>query len=266
MIPKTIHYCWFGGNPKPELVCRCIESWKRFCPDYEIIEWNETNFDVNCIPYVRDAYAAKKWAFVSDYVRLRVVFERGGVYLDTDVELKSNLDDLLEHDCWLASDDVRYINTGLGFGAVKEHFLIGAMMDAYQYYKYPSGTNVTRDSGITEHELPEWEKSNRTQIIRNGICLIGLNDYGQYAKHLYMYTWGSEEEQKKRNEALTKGNTCFVRAVWKIKCAVRSPRMIAYFDKRRGRRSEKIYTFFAYDFLDNGPVYFINCLIKKIIR
>lgn len=78
MIPKTIHYCWFGGNPKPELVCRCIESWKRFCPDYEIIEWNENNFDVNCIPYVRDAYAVKKWAFVSDYARLKVVFERGG--------------------------------------------------------------------------------------------------------------------------------------------------------------------------------------------
>lgn len=77
MIPKTIHYCWFGGNPKPELVCRCIDSWRRFCPDYEIIEWNENNFDVNCIPYVRDAYAAKKWAFVSDYARLKVVFERG---------------------------------------------------------------------------------------------------------------------------------------------------------------------------------------------
>ena len=77
MIPKIIHYCWFGGNPKPELVLKCIESWKKHCPEYEIIEWNESNFDVNAIPYTRDAYVAKKWAFVSDYARLKVVLEGG---------------------------------------------------------------------------------------------------------------------------------------------------------------------------------------------
>lgn len=77
MIPKVIHYCWFGRNPKPELVKNCIASWKKFCPDYEIIEWNEDNFDVNVCKYTCDAYCAKKWAFVSDLARLKVVFENG---------------------------------------------------------------------------------------------------------------------------------------------------------------------------------------------
>ena len=82
-IPKVIHYCWFGGKEKPPLVKKCIESWHQYCPDYEIKEWNETNFDVDCIPYVAAAYADKKWAFVSDYARLYLVYEYGGVYLDT---------------------------------------------------------------------------------------------------------------------------------------------------------------------------------------
>ncbi len=78
MIPKVIHYCWFGGNPKSEIIKQCIESWKKYCPDYEIKEWNEENFDVNCIQYVKDAYEAKKWAFVSDYARLAIIYKMGG--------------------------------------------------------------------------------------------------------------------------------------------------------------------------------------------
>ncbi len=78
MIPKVIHYCWFGGNPKPDIIQQCIESWMKYCPDYEIIEWNESNFDVNCIPYTAQAYADKKWAFVSDYARLAIVYNYGG--------------------------------------------------------------------------------------------------------------------------------------------------------------------------------------------
>lgn len=88
MIPKTIHYCWFGGNPKSKLVEKCIKSWKKYCPDYEIIEWNEKNFDINCFDYVKEAYEAQKWAFVTDYVRIWALNTYGGVYLDTDVEIK----------------------------------------------------------------------------------------------------------------------------------------------------------------------------------
>ena len=101
MIPKIIHYCWFGRGEKTPSMLKCIESWKRFCPDYEIKEWNEDNFDVECIPFVKAAYDAKKWAFVSDYARLRIIWEKGGIYLDTDVELLKSLDDLLVLDAYM---------------------------------------------------------------------------------------------------------------------------------------------------------------------
>lgn len=92
MIPKVIHYCWFGGNPLPEDAKKCIASWKKYLPDYEIKEWNESNFDVNCCPYVKEAYEAKKYAFVSDYARFHVLYQEGGLYFDTDVEVIKNMD------------------------------------------------------------------------------------------------------------------------------------------------------------------------------
>ena len=92
MIPKTIHYCWFGGKPKPKSVQRCIDSWKKYCPDYEVKEWNEQNYDVNRIPYTRNAYQAGKYAFVSDVARFLVLYQEGGVYFDTDVEAIKPID------------------------------------------------------------------------------------------------------------------------------------------------------------------------------
>ena len=101
MIPKKIHYCWFGGNPLPESVKKCKESWKKFCPDYEIIEWNESNYNVHKMPFISDAYTAKKYAFVSDYARLDIIYNEGGIYLDTDVELIRPLDALLSHSAFI---------------------------------------------------------------------------------------------------------------------------------------------------------------------
>ena len=97
MIPKKIHYCWFGGNDIPEKDKKNIESWKKFCPDYEIIRWDETNYDVNKIAYTKEAYQCKKYAFVSDYARLDILYNEGGIYLDTDVEIIKNIDDLLDN-------------------------------------------------------------------------------------------------------------------------------------------------------------------------
>ena len=113
-IPKIIHYCWFGGKPKPELAQKCLKSWKKHCPDYEILEWNEDNFDVSTAPlYVRQAYEQKRWAFVSDYVRLRALTEMGGVYMDTDVEVIRSLDPFLRHKAFAGFEHPERVQTGL---------------------------------------------------------------------------------------------------------------------------------------------------------
>lgn len=131
-IPKVIHFCWFGGEQKSELIKKCIASWKKYCPSYEIKEWNEQNFDVNCCLYTKEAYEAKKWAFVSDYVRLWIIFNEGGIYLDTDVELIKPLDDLLKYDLFLSSEDNYNVNTGIGFGASKGNFIIERLLRSYE--------------------------------------------------------------------------------------------------------------------------------------
>lgn len=113
-IPKIIHYCWFGRNPKPALAQKCINSWKKHCPDYEILEWNEDNFDVSTAPkYVQQAYEARRWAFVTDYVRLRALTEMGGIYMDTDVEVIKPLDPYLYHEAFAGLEHPERIQTGL---------------------------------------------------------------------------------------------------------------------------------------------------------
>ena len=131
MIPKKIHYCWFGRNPKPKLAEKCIASWKKYCPDYEIIEWNEDNFDIDMNAYVKSAYEQKKYAFLTDYARLLIIYENGGVYFDTDVELIKPIDDLLENKSFFGFEDREHVNTGLGFGAEKENQIIKRMQKEY---------------------------------------------------------------------------------------------------------------------------------------
>ena len=113
-IPKILHYCWFGGKPKPPLAEKCIRSWRKFCPDFEIREWNESNFDSEQVPaYVRQAYEAGRWAFVTDYVRLRALTEVGGVYLDTDVEIIRPLDPFLKHEAFAGFEHLERVQTGV---------------------------------------------------------------------------------------------------------------------------------------------------------
>lgn len=116
MIPKVIHYCWFGRGEKPKLAKKCIASWKKYCPDYEIIEWNEDNFDINCCPYVKEAYESRRFAFVTDYVRLYVMFTQGGIYMDTDVEVTRNLDEFLVHKGFSGFESETQIPTGIMAG------------------------------------------------------------------------------------------------------------------------------------------------------
>ena len=143
MIPKIIHYCWFGRGPLPELAQKCIASWKKYLPDYEIKEWNEDNFDVNIIPYTAEAYQAKKYAFVSDYARFWVLYKYGGIYFDTDVEVIRPIDDIISKGNFMgfetdpkpqlkADASEASINPGLGMGVAPGLGIIKKMLDFYE--------------------------------------------------------------------------------------------------------------------------------------
>ena len=132
MIPKKIHYCWFGGNAKSKLAKKCIDSWKKYCPDYEIIEWNESNFDVTQNNYLKFCYENKKWAFLSDMARLMIVYSEGGIYFDTDVEMIKNIDFMLGYKAFFGFENRKYINTGLGFGAEVHYPVIKDMLKPYE--------------------------------------------------------------------------------------------------------------------------------------
>ena len=132
LIPKKIHYCWFGGNPIPDQNKRWMESWSKYCPDYEIIEWNESNYDISKNKYMEQAYQTKKWGFVPDYARLDIIYEHGGIYLDTDVEIVRSLDDLLYQKAFAGFESRDYVALGLGFGAQKGLSLIDKMRQSYE--------------------------------------------------------------------------------------------------------------------------------------
>lgn len=129
MIPKVIHYCWFGRNPKPKEVLDYIETWKKYNPEYEIKEWNEDNFDIHCCKYVWEAYNVKKFAFVSDYARLYALYTEGGVYLDTDVEVKKSFDSLLGNHSFVGWED-NYLGTGI-LASVKRQQWVKDILDTY---------------------------------------------------------------------------------------------------------------------------------------
>lgn len=148
MIPKIIHYCWFGRGPLPEDAQKCIASWKKYLPDYEIKEWNEDNFDINSLSYTREAYDAKKYAFVSDYVRFWVLYKYGGVYFDTDVEVIAPMDDIIGEGTYMGKEidgigkQKQAINPGLGFAAEPGMELFRKFLDEYaeMHFILPDGS------------------------------------------------------------------------------------------------------------------------------
>lgn len=192
MIPKIIHYCWFGNGELPEQEQKCIESWKKMCPDYEIIRWDESNYDVNVIPYTRDAYKEKKWSFVSDYARVEIIYKYGGIYLDTDVELLKPLDGYLNDGmfCGFESRDslmdkkgIQYensVNFGLGFGAEAGNSILKDILELYKelsFYKDDGTLNLVacphyQTMVLIKHGL----KDDRTyQKLEN--CIVYPEDY-----------------------------------------------------------------------------------------
>jgi len=132
MIPKIIHYCWFGGGELPLFVQECIQSWKKFCPDYQIIRWDESNYNYSKFDFTREAYKQKKWAFVSDVARLDVIYQYGGIYLDTDVEIVRSIDEILYQDSFMGFEVSNYVNTGHGFGGRKDNPLFAENIENYE--------------------------------------------------------------------------------------------------------------------------------------
>lgn len=158
-IPKIIHYCWFGGNPLPPMALRCIESWKKYFPEYEIKQWDESNFDVNIIPYTQQAYAAKKYAFVSDYARFWILYKYGGLYFDTDVEVIKSMDDIINKGPFMgceksytkgATPNKLGVAPGLGLGVNPGLGLYKEILNLYSTLDYNSSNNKTVVSYTTE--------------------------------------------------------------------------------------------------------------------
>ena len=214
-IPKVIHYCWFGGNPLSELVLKCIGSWEKYCPEYEIIRWDESNFDINYNKYVKEAYEAKKWAFVTDYVRLYVLHEYGGIYMDTDVELLKNIDGFLDHSAFTGFEDDARISTAI-MGAEKNNNWIGYLLSYYDnrhFIKADGGfditTNVTTITNMTKEKYGI-ALNNTYQELKDGITIYSKDyfcpkDYedGQiyltentHCIHHFNGSWYSEGEKR----------------------------------------------------------------------
>lgn len=167
MIPKKIHYCWFGKNDMPDSHKRYVEGWGRCCPDYEIILWNEKNYDYTKNRYMLQAYEAKKWGFVPDYARLDIIYKEGGIYLDTDVEMLSSYDDLLQNKAFVGLEDFGRVNLGQGFGACAGNLIIKEMMDEYDSLEF-----VKRDGSLNLIASPRYQ----TEILKKH----GLNLSGEY--------------------------------------------------------------------------------------
>lgn len=164
MIPKIIHYCWFGRNPLPKSAIKCIESWKKFFPDYEIKEWNEDNFDVNVIPYTAKAYAARKYAYVSDYARFWILYQYGGIYFDTDVEVIRPMDDIIARGNFMGLETEPENGTtgtvapGLGLGVNPGLGLVKEMIDMYATLDYDVENNGGIYKTVVQYMTEKLEK------------------------------------------------------------------------------------------------------------
>lgn len=205
MIPKIIHYCWFGKGKKSPLINKCIESWNKYCPDYKIIEWNEENFDINNNRFTKEAYESRKYAFVSDYVRLYVLNKYGGVYVDTDLEIRKNIDIFLKDKAFSSFESKDYIPTAI-MGAEKGHPWIRDLLEYYENRQFilDDGTlDMTPNPKIiTEITIEKYGLvlNNKEQVLKEGLhiysdyVLCSNNWYNRnYSIHHFDGSWLDKE-------------------------------------------------------------------------
>lgn len=193
MIPKKIHYCWFGRNPKPKLVEYCISTWKKYLFDYEIIEWNEDNFDVFQNTFVKTAYQNKKWAFVSDFARAKALYEHGGFYLDTDMQVKNSLNDFLHHQA-VCGFEIKGIPYSAFWGAEKGHVLAEKIMNYYLVNSYKEEPNTAIFSKLLVNEFGANPDSDSFQELKEGIILYPSSYFSldlpiNYVTHHFSGSW-----------------------------------------------------------------------------
>lgn len=166
MIPKKIHYCWFGGNPLPNDAKLCIESWKKYCPDYEIIEWNESNFDFKECQYAKEAYEAKKWAFVSDYARFKILYDNGGLYFDVDVEIVQALDNIINNGPFMGieNDKTKAVNPGLGLGVESGNKIYKEILDFYHTIHFINNGGTNNLKTVVDYTTEILKKHGLTNV------------------------------------------------------------------------------------------------------
>ncbi len=208
MIPKIIHYIWLGGKPLPKLIEKCMASWKKFCPDYEIKRWDESNLDLKLCPFIEQSLDAKKYAFAADVFRFEILKNEGGIYLDVDVELLKPLDDLLNLSCFTGFENANYVAPGLIMAAEKGHPFIKEMCELYYKQKFDLSniSNITVCILVTDLLKKHGLKcNNQTQKLSNNIdvfsteyfCPKSLTDgkthitKNTYSIHHYYGSWVS---------------------------------------------------------------------------
>lgn len=216
MIPRIIHYCWFGRGPKPAEALRFIAGWRRLHPDFSIIEWNEDNFDVTCSPYVRQAYERRRFAFVSDYARGEALLRMGGVYIDTDVELVARLDSLLAHEGFLGFEHGNSVATST-MGFRPGHPLMAAYMRQYagrQFVRPDGGEDTTTNVAVltrlaqaaglrldgARQEMADGVVCLPMQVLSplDYVNLVDHRDESTVAIHHYQHSWGNRTDRVRR--------------------------------------------------------------------
>lgn len=220
LIPPVIHYCWFGRGELPDLYKRCIDSWHKYCPDYEIKQWNEDNCDIEETLFTKQAYEMKKYGFVPDYFRLKIIYENGGIYLDTDVEVLKNLDDLRYNEAFCGLQLPGEVGLGLGFGACKGNELMKYLMRRYESMPFikPDGSMDETISGLYQTKDLMAAGMKYGSKLQNccGMTIypvevlsprnINTGEYNitdkSYSVHYYDGSWASGERLEKKKKRL----------------------------------------------------------------
>lgn len=213
MIPKVIHYCWFGKKPLDDKSKKCIKSWKKYCPDFEIKEWNESNYDITKNKYMYQAYKSNKWGFVPDYARLDIIYNYGGIYLDTDVEIIRPLNELLLQKGFCGIENgTQYIALGLGFGAEKNDVTIKLLLDSYEQLSFLKNgkPDLTPAPVINAAVLKDLYLKSENEITKCGTLTVYPSEYfcpinmqtgklektnNTYSIHHYAASWESRRNK-----------------------------------------------------------------------